>query len=259
MEVRRILVAAGSNPHGRSASRMAARLSRRPGSALRRIAPEDPEDEEGEIAEAARAWGAELLVLAAPEPESEDATASAPSRLPMRVGISSPCPVLVTRAGHDRFAPRGLGFRRPVVGVDHAAFSPLAARAAIALTEPDGAVDLLHVFSRELPGESMSPGLERPAASPATEEARFRELQRLFAFADRVDSPSVAVECHVEMGDPAHQLLEHIARGQNDLCVLGAHSRITERERALGTVTGAVLRQAPVPVLLIPEALLGDA
>jgi nucleotide-binding universal stress UspA family protein len=191
-------------------------------------------------------------VLGCPELSTIDPS---PSPSPLGVCAMSPCPVLVTRAGHERYAPRRAGFRRPVVGIDYSPMSEPAARLAIALTEPDGAVDLVHAFSPHAPGESLSPGLERPAAAPAIEDARIRELKRLFVFADRVDSPAVAVECHVELGGAAHQLLEHIGRQENDLCALGAHGRTTELQRALGTVTDRVLEHAPIPTILFPVQL----
>jgi nucleotide-binding universal stress UspA family protein len=248
MELRRILVATQPTPHGEAALVIATRLARAKGCSLRRIV----DDEEPEyLTDQARAWGADLLVIGCAELPAIDPQ---PTRSALSVCATSPCPVLVTRTGHERYAPRAGGFRRPVVGVDYSRLSEPAARIAIELTEADGAVDLLHAFTPHPPGESLSPGLERPSAGPAVDDERARELRRLFQFADRVDRFDVAVECHVEIGGAAHQLIEHAGRQENDLCALGAHGRATELQRAVGTVTDRVLQHAPVPLLLIPES-----
>jgi nucleotide-binding universal stress UspA family protein len=253
MELRRILVVAQPTPHGEAALVVATRLADARACTLRRFRDRGTGDE---LAREAQAWHADLLVLGSAEPSAIDTNSSIS---PLSVCEMSPCPVLVTRAGHERYAPRQAGFRRPVVGIDYSPLSEPAARLAISLTEPDGAVDLLHAFSPHPPGEGLSPGLERPAATPAIEDERTRELKRLFEFADLVDSPAVAVECHVEIGGAAHQVLEHIGRQENDLCALGAHPRATELQRALGTVTDRVLEHAPVPTLLFPQHLTTQA
>ena len=253
MELRRILVAAQPTPHAEAALVIATRLARGRGGSLRRAAEGGGADD---LLHEARTWGAQLLVIGSAEPGAIDADIE---ESPLRVCARSPCPVLVTRAGHERYAPRADGFRRPVVGIDYSAFSEPAARLAIELTEKDGAVDLLHAFEPHPPGEGLSPGLERPAVTPAIEDERARELRRLFHFADRVDTPDVAVECHVELGGAAHQIVEHAGRQENDLCALGAHGRENEIQRALGTVTDRVLELAPIPILLISQHLAGAA
>lgn len=250
MEIRRILVVAEPSSQGEAALAVARRLAGGRALELRRTRGGDAY---ADVLREASAWQADLLVLGIEDFDSDDTPAQASS--PLGVLVGSPCPLLVTRAGHERFAPRGQGFRRPVVGIDYSRFSAPAAQIAIALTEPDGAVDLLHAFAPQDPEEGVSPGLERSPVAPLLEDERARELRELFAFADRVDSPDVALECHVEIGNAAHRILEHVGSQENDLCVLGAHSRQTELERALGTVTDRILRHAPVPLILIPETL----
>ena len=264
MELRHILVAVEPTPQGEAALAIATRLARARACALHRIRGFDSD---ADLAHEARTWNADLVVIGTaagddhpplevgPNRNDLDAIASPPKASALGVCLKSPCPVLVTHGGHERHAPRAWGFRRPLVAVDYSPLSEPGARVAIALAERDGVVDLLHAFCPHSPGEGLSPGLERPAATPALDEERAHELRRLFAFADRVDNPAVSVECHVEIGQAAHQIVDHVGRQENDLVVVGAHGRNTELQRALGTVTDRVIRHATVPIVLIPESL----
>ncbi len=81
---------------------------------------------------------------------------------------------------------------------------------------------------------------------------RTEELQKLDAFADRVDAIPLAVHLRSEGEAVGDQVLDYIEHSGSDLLVLGAHSR-DKRIAILGTIADQILRTSKAPVLVIPD------
>jgi nucleotide-binding universal stress UspA family protein len=65
----------------------------------------------------------------------------------------------------------------------------------------------------------------------------------------------VAYEIEVAAGDPAHTLIDILENFGCDMVVMGARGRGTLRSALLGSVSHEVLHAAPVPVLIVKQAL----
>ncbi len=104
------------------------------------------------------------------------------------------------------------------------------------------AVEVLHVT----PSGAVSPALE-PLGQFIT-----GALSAAAVPADAVVIDSVIVE-----GDPVREIVDAARNRGADLVVIGAHGRTGFRRRVLGSVTDAVMRQAPCPVLSVPVGAQG--
>ncbi|MBI4346634.1 MAG: universal stress protein [Elusimicrobia bacterium] len=140
-------------------------------------------------------------------------------------------PVLVVHKPHQRFrsvlAP---------VDFDAHAFAGLEAAARVA----DGLGGTLCVFSV----------LESKLAPTAQKMTDVRELQRdlISRLAPRPDaSPLIA---KIAVGDRIREIL--VEAGRHDLVVVVSHIRRPLRDRLVGTTAERVLRDSPVPVLVVP-------
>lgn len=69
---------------------------------------------------------------------------------------------------------------------------------------------------------------------------------------------SVPVEAQVLRGDPGPVLCDHAALVGADIVVVGAHDRGFLSRALQRSVTDHLVRHAPCPVLVIPEATLAD-
>ncbi|HTM21216.1 MAG TPA: universal stress protein, partial [Kofleriaceae bacterium] len=197
------------------------------------------------ICETAATWPAELIVMGA-HGESGSVRFLFGSTT-TKIGRIAPCPVLVTRPGHERIAAAG-ALRRALVAVDYSRFSAPAAELAARMLAPGGRLALMHVW--------QSPG---NLPMPFTGERRTTAAARLEQFADELDLSGVDVEVRIDVGNPAVQLLAQAERMDADLIVVGAHGRAGLVEQVIGTVADRVLRHAAAPVLLVPERAVQPA
>ena len=79
------------------------------------------------------------------------------------------------------------------------------------------------------------------------------ELQaELDALADSLQLQDVRADACIVEGRPERVILEAASQGDVDLCVMSTHGRGGLRRWVYGSTADAVLRQAPVPVLLVP-------
>lgn len=207
------------------------------------------------IVSMAREWRADLIVMG-----SQGVSGFAQLLLGStadKVSRVAPCPVLIAgRAADDSdSAPRP--FRRVLAAVDYSRFSPAVARLGATLTEPDGTLELLHVWNPpHVSALDGSLGGQREDIRTMIEGGLNAEAERIQAFSARLALPRVRVEPAVVPGTPAKGILERAEDIGADLIVLGAHSRSGLNQRILGTVADRVLRHAKVPVLLCPEDAL---
>ncbi|MGY1606698.1 MULTISPECIES: universal stress protein [unclassified Geodermatophilus] len=125
-----------------------------------------------------------------------------------------------------------------LVGVDGSPESTAAVDAASRLVPAGGRLLLAEV----LPHEALS----RPAGDQVTAAGR-----RLLAAASRVTGAPVEVE--VLAGVPPEALRRLARRRAVDVLVVGARGRDLST-RLLGSVTDALVRDAPAPVLVVPRS-----
>src|ERR1044071_6790912 len=62
-----------------------------------------------------------------------------------------------------------------------------------------------------------------------------------------------------ESGDPQVTILDYAVSMEADLIVMGTHGRRGFKRLLLGSVTEAVLREAPCPVLTVPRHTTADS
>jgi nucleotide-binding universal stress UspA family protein len=68
----------------------------------------------------------------------------------------------------------------------------------------------------------------------------------------------VPYEIEVASGDPAHTLIDILENFGCDLVVMGARGQGTLRSAMLGSVSHEVLHAAPVPVMVVKQAVAPD-
>lgn len=135
-------------------------------------------------------------------------------------------------------------FRPPrvvVVGIELAEIDSRIVSHAIGYAEPGATVHLVHV---------VEPGGDRTDVQEARDTAWY-QLSKLAAD-DDADERSISFETHVVEGRPAEQLLAVARRVGADLLVLGRPSRSSIGRALLDSVSGPAIRNAHLPVVLIP-------
>jgi len=156
---------------------------------------------------------------------------------------ASPCPVWVEPAEARRFervlAPIDLS---PSTAIVLAAARSVAARFAVP-------VRVLHVF---LPPEFTFPS-GGPGPGPGYVVDRLRDEERAAARAlvDAFDWGALPVETEFADGEPAQSIVEHA--GGSELIVMGTHGHRGLSRAVLGSCAYRVLKQAQVPVLVVPQ------
>jgi nucleotide-binding universal stress UspA family protein len=113
----------------------------------------------------------------------------------------------------------------------------------------------LHVHSPLLQsaatlGSTAPYGLGVPAYDEAAELQRLDGQTR--SFLEPISRAGVPVEVVVDVGRPAHQILERATTLPADLIVIGTHGLSGFQHLVLGSVAEKVLRRAPCPVLTVP-------
>lgn len=154
----------------------------------------------------------------------------------------SPCPVAVAPRGYRDSEP---GLRVIAVAFDGSPESRAALRLAGDLATRAGAtVRVIGV----LPGVAAA----GPKAMQARTEWRAQLRDEVHDAASALPSELRALPIVAE-GDPASVLLEHAEQGV-DLLVTGSRAYGPVRRVLLGSVSSALMRAAPCPVLVVPRA-----
>lgn len=92
---------------------------------------------------------------------------------------------------------------------------------------------------------------ETPADGPLGRVAEAGE-EAVEAVATRARNAGVAdVETDVERGVPAEEILDYIEREGVDIAVMATAGRSGESREILGSVAESVVRESPVPVVLV--------
>jgi nucleotide-binding universal stress UspA family protein len=140
-------------------------------------------------------------------------------------------------------------FRSILVAIDGSKSAEAALEQAIELARSEGArLTLIGVAVRPawIPVSYM-------AALPTDAELEAEVERRLDRAAERVPD-DVPVATVVRSGSPAQAILDRIQQGLHDLVVMGSRGRGGFQSLLLGSVSQAVLRRSPVPVLIVHVA-----
>ncbi len=81
----------------------------------------------------------------------------------------------------------------------------------------------------------------------AIEEAQ----ARMTVITARLKQMNYASQAHVGIGNPAYAILEQAKAAQSDLIMMGTHARAGLSRFLMGSISHAVLHQAPCPVLIV--------
>jgi nucleotide-binding universal stress UspA family protein len=166
----------------------------------------------------------------------------------LRVARDANVPVLLVRNQHANKLPADGWFKRPMIAIDYGRFAEPAVAAAQALTAPGNILELVHVYyAPDLGG--------RRELKDALAAARTAELQRLEAYAGRIDDIPLSVSVLSDGGHIAAQILDYVRKSNTDLLVLGAHGRDLSIA-ILGTSADRMIRYATVPILVLPDGVL---
>jgi len=140
-------------------------------------------------------------------------------------------------------------YRSILVPVDGSASAEYAAAAAVALAGRVGsALHIVHVFGERVTDAPPVYGVTGSAARAAAE-------LYVQSMADRFRTPLEGrVTGTVTEGSPAPAIVAHAAQVGADLIVMASHGRTGVSRFWLGSVTDAVIRSAPLPILMVRGA-----
>ncbi|MCC7418509.1 MAG: universal stress protein [Acidobacteria bacterium] len=147
-------------------------------------------------------------------------------------------------------------FRRILCPVDFSAASVRAFAHAAALARwYDAQMTVLHVVPT-FDSMSVRGGLGDPVhvVTPTSREQVLAEMNRSLNMAA---APPRATSV-AEAGDPQTTIIDQAVSKGADLIVMGTHGRRGFKRLVLGSVTEAVLREAPCPVLTVPQQAPAD-
>lgn len=144
-------------------------------------------------------------------------------------------------------------YRRILVPLDDSGPAQSGLKEALALAKPLGAtLVLLHVIE---PLTVVLPEMAGAAAWDALLHAQLAGGRRIMEAAHRAAlAAGVDSEAVLHESDPrrvADVIVEHIGKHRCDLVVMGTHGRHGLRRVLVGSDAELVLRQSPVPVLLV--------
>jgi nucleotide-binding universal stress UspA family protein len=160
----------------------------------------------------------------------------------------SPCAVAVAPRGYRDQAPGALG---PVtVGFDGSYESGLALRAGVGLARASGA-GLKLVAVAVPPPVGYVRGGGRGAGYRELKEAIEEQLRQQLTEAVGTIPDEVSAEVTLVSGDPAERLVK--AAGDGEVLILGSRAYGPLRRVLLGSVSSALVRSAPCPVIVHPR------
>lgn len=198
-----------------------------------------------ELGDLAEETGADLLVVGATEvPGVAQGLLGSTAARVVRRGVA---PVLVVRGEPSVPPPRAL------VTTDLSPPSLAAVRRGLGWLDRLGAaaVELLFVVS---PFQAAVG--EREVDYDTAVAAARQELERLCR--ELEGGGARRLKPVVRRGFPVQRILERVAESGADLVVLGSHGRSGYERFLIGSIAEAVLRQAPVSVLVLPARDAGD-
>lgn len=129
--------------------------------------------------------------------------------------------------------------------------------AALIARDSGAAVDLIHVAHAPLlmPSAKALRGARGPSPAPPLEERRLAAEARLQGLARRVRQLAIVTEAEVVSsdGDYALAIVDAAMARHVDLLVMGSRGRRGVERWVMGSVAESVLRESPIPVLVVPS------
>jgi nucleotide-binding universal stress UspA family protein len=112
-------------------------------------------------------------------------------------------------------------------------------------------VTVLHVMPFAVPIEGAAGYVPVPVSN--SDEVRKAMLVEIRRFVEATEHTGVPIDTICREGDPCGEIRETVRRTGADLVVMGTHGRSGFKRLVLGSVTEAVLRDAPAPVLTVHD------
>lgn len=138
-----------------------------------------------------------------------------------------------------------------LVPIDSKKEGDLVAEKAIQIASAfDSTVHLVHVTSVKDKGKEADREVEN--VSPEDVSAFEKEMEIMSRFKAKFTNAGLNCEVHLLRGAPARQVLNISRQIGAELIVLGYIEHSTWYKTFIGSVSNEVLRESPVPVLLIP-------
>lgn len=166
---------------------------------------------------------------------------------------SSTIPVLTVRAGM-KTGDKARAVTRVVVGLDDS--EPSAAALAAVLTLP--AEDTRHVVLCGVAGTAIVFG-DAVYKEAVADDLREPVEHLVDAAVENAHEHGVAAEGRVLSGNADNILIATAEQDGADLIVVGSHGRRGIRRYLLGSIAEAIVRNSPVPVLVVRTAAAGHA
>ena len=156
-----------------------------------------------------------------------------------------------------------MGYKRLLVTLDGSKFSEQALKQVVRIAEPGAFIHLLSVKAEDpaseveamvkatYPDHSAAPWPPiAPVVDPLRPDARDLYLREVEEWLSQAD---YHVTAESRAGEVISSILT-VAQGGYEVIIMVTHGRTGIDKAALGSVTEAVLRDAPCPVLAIPAA-----
>lgn len=141
-----------------------------------------------------------------------------------------------------------------LVAVDLSAGSERALETAVGLAHRLGArLEVVHVFEPLATIATQTPRILMDV-EPIIAEHRARDQKQCTALCARIIGDRVPYELHVVDGLPLDGLLEATRKLKPGLVVIGSHGRGAVMRALMGSVSAALCRHSPVPVVVVPPA-----
>jgi nucleotide-binding universal stress UspA family protein len=138
-----------------------------------------------------------------------------------------------------------------LVPIDFSDLTPILVRTAGEWAAATGRrVHLFHVMPEEVDLVGYESGLQMIPYMPPPEDAEENRFMQVYK--DQLTVRGLEVTTRVVKGAPALDILDEALAVEADLIILGSHRHGALHHLLLGSVSGAVLKRAPCPVLLVP-------
>jgi nucleotide-binding universal stress UspA family protein len=175
-----------------------------------------------------------------------------------RVAHTSTVPVLIVRPGKDALAAGAVLFRRIVVPLDGSELAEAALPEAQKLAKHLGAP--IHLMRAVDPttwmpyaaGAEPSPAISADLATQIIDQAQQEARDGLAAAAAKLAGSGVEVTRQVLEGSPYFAIADSLQPG--DLLVMTSRGRSGVQRWLMGSVAEKLVREAPVPVMIVPTS-----
>jgi nucleotide-binding universal stress UspA family protein len=172
-----------------------------------------------------------------------------------RVIRSAPCPVLaVPRLKDDRSTEERICLKHILVPTDLSDCSLDALEyAAVVARQSKASLELLHVL------EPVYYGLDFTFEHAGEREKKRKHIaQALEDLSADFSKAGIIIKTCIRGGMPSDTILEYVQTSASDLIIMGTHGRRGLSHLVTGSVTEAVLRRGPCPVLAVRKLPFGD-